>query len=56
MSDSIFVTKEELEYFYNEALRINAEQVTQLERLKRQVNDQAQTIQQYRDRFGEIKE
>lgn len=56
MADSIFASPEDLMYFYNEALRINAEQLTQLEKLKRQVNDQAQVIQQYRDRFGDIKE
>ena len=56
MADSIFASPEDLMYFYNEALRINAEQLTQLEKLKRQVNDQAQVIQQYQDRFGDIKE
>ena len=56
MTNSIFASPEDLMYFYNEALRINAEQITQLEKLKRQVNDQAQTIQKYRDRFGDIEE
>jgi hypothetical protein len=54
MGDSIFVDKEELLYFYNEALRINAEQITQLEKMKRQINDQAQKIEEYRRQFGEI--
>lgn len=54
MADSISVSPEELMYFYNEALRINAEQAIQLEKLKRQVNDQAQIIEQYRRVAGDI--
>lgn len=53
-NDSIHVSPQELQYFYNEALRINADQVNQIEKLKLQINDQAQKLEEYRRRFGDI--
>lgn len=37
--------RDQLSVHYNDALRINAEQISMIERLKRQVNDQAQEIE-----------
>lgn len=54
--DSIMVSPEQLRAYYNDALRINAEQFSMLERLKRQVNDQAQEIEQLKAKLAKAGE
>ncbi len=44
-NDSIKVSPEQLMAYYNDSLRINAEQISQIERMKRQINDQAQKLE-----------
>jgi len=46
-AESLIVTTDELMMYYDQAMRINADQATQLERLKRQINDQARLIADY---------
>lgn len=46
-ADRLIVTTDELMMYYDQAMRINADQATQLERLKRQINDQARLIADY---------